>query len=843
MLGVAVRIVVAIVAGFLSCAGQAQIGIAEQAAKRAALAAAAAATGTTAPVSATAPPRPGITEIDPARLPPDGQRAFQLRAAALQMTAVLPDSYPQMEVRADNKVKRQPKGCPLQKHVMGIRWEPGSWTGITSYMGEAVNCVPQGVGTLTWSDGKVWTGEVMDVVTLVRPQQQGKFVLPMPRGLGVMTPLDGKVSTSISRARARQAGDPPICTNCVLLNSFGSNATPDEVYPHLEPLVIFDVTDPRNFFVGLDGQGNGTGSFNLVDGTTFTGDFVNGQPKPGEILTRTSPDGTKLVSSFKDWLPDLGELVILRKPNGDRLSGRILQVQDKSPTGVTYLSGRVEENLKEPDAELGLAAGDYWINHGFRDGKVIRTLIAPIGEALFKGGPQREGCLKPTFLPPDFTTFWPACQPEGRVGANGEPTTAGTVSFSRNSQERILERFDGVGFRFAWITEDAKGNLVRRIFADGFVTDPVLGPVGKAQIDGRGGGFKGEFLGLVPDGPGTCYVPAEKVEEPCFYVNGARTDEIHLARQEAKIAARAAKREADALAAQQAEEQRLLQQAESQAREAQQAAQYAADEAQRAARRAAYDDDDGAPQGNPIMDVMNDLSGKFRAAAVENQQGWDRVNEINAAQQRAADARAAARQAENARIAQANAAAAEQRAAQTRNAQAITAAEIQRRQAEAQQRVAEARQRAIAQQQTQAQSAQSRAATATQTTPSSSSNAGINGSPQTYANAESGFATGSTPVRSNRQSSPVSNSGPSGGSVCSGDADMNDYRRLMGASGIKRVAYERCEGQNYINLKKSRAETARICAPQQAEWDRAVAATRAHPCDAVGKGPRRASSQ
>ena len=385
-----------------------------------------------------------IAEVDPARLPPDGQRALQLRAAALQMTALPPGSYPQMELRADNKVKRQPKGCTPQKHVMGIRWEPGSWTGITSYVGEAVDCVPQGVGTLTWNDGTVWTGEVMDVVTLVRPQQQGKYVLPMPRGLGVMTPLDSKVSTTISRARARQGGDPPICTNCVLLNSFGSNATPQEVYPQLDPLVIFDAADPRNFFVGLDGQGTGTGSFNLADGTVFTGDFVNGQPKPDAILTRVSPDGTRLLASFKDWLPDPEFFSSLSKPNGDEWVGRNAQVRDRSPIGAVHFVGQVEEKLANPDLKNGLPIGNYRMLHDLGDGKIKRTFVAPIGEALFKGGPQRDGCKTPTFLPPDFTTFWPACQPEGRLNPDGKPIPASTVSFSRSSRERILERFGDV---------------------------------------------------------------------------------------------------------------------------------------------------------------------------------------------------------------------------------------------------------------------------------------------------------------------------------------------------------------------------------------------------------------
>lgn len=688
----------AVLAAIVSGSAQAQVGSVEQAAQQAALAAAAAATGTTAPV--TAPARPGIADIDPARLPPDGQRAFQLRAAALQMTALPPESYPQVELRADNKVKRKPKGCSPQKHVVGLQWAPGSWTGIMRYVGEAVDCVPQGVGTVTWSDGRVWTGEVADVVTAVRPQQQGDYMLPMPRGLGIMTPLDPKMSITIARARARAAGDPPICTNCVLLNSFGSNATPNEVYPYIEPLIVFDATNPRNFAVGLDDQGTGTGSLHAADGTIFAGEFVGARPKPGAIVTRTSPDGTTVKATFEGWLFKPNSPVVVTYPNGDVWEGSNAAFTNDNPTGSVYFSGQVDLQLVNGGPAYGLPAGQYRSYHELRNGKVVSIIEAPIGDTLFNGGPQPEGCKSPTFLPPNFVTFWPLCRPDGKADASGRPADVVTRSYSKDLRQILFEYFGSEEYRFHLTTRDASGRIVSFLQANGVVTDPVFGPVGKAHFENVAGGFTGEFVGLVPDGPGTCYVRAEKVEEPCFYVNGARTDEIHQARQDAKIAARAAKREADALAAQQAEEQRLLQQAADEQRKAREAAESAALNDRFTPKR--YDDDD-APQGNPILDVLNDLSGKFRAAAVENQQGWDRVNEINAAQQRAADARAAARQAENARVAQANAAAAEQRAAQARNAQAITAAEIQRRQAEAQARVADARQRAIAEQQAAAQ--------------------------------------------------------------------------------------------------------------------------------------------
>lgn len=652
-----------------------------------------------------------VTVADRSKLPPEAVQALAAYDRVAEQVNAGFDAIPRLVIRAtDDDVSSRSKGCQPGKHLMLASWLPGGK--LAYYFGEAVNCVPQGIGIIGFVNGDTYTGEVTDYGLVLEPAKAGKKrdnIYPVQAGLGIYRTAAQMKSGGgvVGRFQLKNAALLKSCPGCQVINVAGRLVVTEDIAIQGRPFAYFPATGPM-FITGVDGSGTNTPSnagaatATFSDGTTFTGDFVNGVPKPGAVMTRMTPDGVKTVAQLSErFLPKRGADVTVTLPSGDVLRGADASFMDRKPNGPVRFRGAVLERLVGGAPEAGLPPGTYRVFHGVG----TRSPMAPVGETLFAGGPQREGCLTPTFLPPGFTTFWPFCKPAGKTGADGKPVPALTVSFSNDLRQRLIEREgEGGEFRFSWAVADAKGDALRVISANRFASDPVIGPVGKASIRTRDGSFTGEFAGMYPDGPGICTVAGEDGEEPCFYVNGARTDEIHQARQEAKIAARAAKRQADALAAQQAEAQRQQQQAEAQARAAQQAAQYAADEARRAARRAAEEaDDDDAPQGNPIMDALNDLSGKFRAAAVENQRGWDRVNEINAAQQRAAEARAAARQAEAAQIAQANAAAAEARAAQARNAQAVTAAEIQRRQAEAQARVAEARQRAIAQQQAAAQ--------------------------------------------------------------------------------------------------------------------------------------------
>ena len=195
------RIVMAIVAGFLSCAGQAFVvallALPVPLAAQAIL-----------PFEQTAP----VTKADRAKLPPEAAQALEVHDRIVQGAAGALASIPTLIVRAaDNKVIGRSKGCQPDQHMMFADWADGAK--IDYYYGGAVNCVPQGVGVIGNADGSVWIGEITDFGILREPAMLGKkrdSIYPIRTGLGILrTPDQMKNGGGIAVRSTMTNGRPP----------------------------------------------------------------------------------------------------------------------------------------------------------------------------------------------------------------------------------------------------------------------------------------------------------------------------------------------------------------------------------------------------------------------------------------------------------------------------------------------------------------------------------------------------------------------------------------------------------------------------------------------------------
>ncbi len=585
-------------------------------------------------------------------------------------------------VPVKNNILVRPKTCLPEKQTISARWLPLNQNpeeSPESYYGDGVNCAPDGYGMLTYRNGTVWIGEVAEVYHSQYIEKNGSekalkkkqsFIAVVPVGVGILRTRDrkkyggGLIVRSVFKSKADVTQLPmPLQQDPQL-----------KIYAIPKTIVPIGRLYETNYAVGLDHAGNGQGQLFYADGNRLTALFKNAVVAPKAI--------------GRHYLP-----------NGDQRSG---EVAFTGRSGVK-LTGIVEETLRNPDPISKVPAGKYLFFHSRgEDGDWVRELIRPLGETLFAGGPKPAHCLEPSFRPADWVTFWPMCRDKG-TNKQGKSVPAFSVSFSPNGEQAIWEYFgDGAGsqddrekWQFFWQQLDSSGKLVRSVAANMLTTAPVFGPVGFARASDSKGEFAGEFLGLVPNGPGTCRLWEEKGSEPCFYANGVRTDEIHLARQELKALELETKRENERIAAERAAERQRIELV-------QQNHEINLAEARRQAEQAEIDaenaeiDAQNAAQGNPIANVFADLNDKFRVAAEENRRGWEEVDAINAEQRRQAEERAAAARAEQSRQAQVNAEASQARNQQIAQAQAQSAAEAQRRHKEVRARLEAAKQKAAA---------------------------------------------------------------------------------------------------------------------------------------------------
>jgi hypothetical protein len=578
----------------------------------------------------------------------------------------------------NNGFFKRPKTCLPQKQKIVLKWvdyqNALSEEAPIFYIGDAVNCSPQGQGIIVYKNGTAWIGKVTDLIYNRYAAKNGnekaikkdhEFVMIMPIGKGIV-----RTSRALKSSGGQVINSIFQTVPELMSSSWSTNgALLSQALKLKEPLAYLRID---HYTTGLNGSGSGLGNVFLQDGGRISGIFENGQLKDS-----------------------MGKYFL---PNGDERYGRISGMRK---TDVQF-SGVVEETLKQPDVAAKIPPGKYQFFHIRQKGVTTRELIRPLGETLLSGGSKPENCKEPTLRPEGWVTFWPMCRDQ-TVTPEGKTIPASVVTFSPDGAQMIWEYFHNEtsspngkeNFRFFWAQLGPDGNVARSLDAHQLTTSPMLAPVGIARLaDAKGQfEFKGEFLGLIPNGPGTCRLLMEKDEEPCFYANGARTDEIHLARQELKAIELAAKQESERLAAEQAETNRRIEQER-------QNEQIRLAEAQRQARQAEIDaenaeiDAENAARGDPIMNAIQDVGQKFKDAALDQQRRMAEIDRINAEQRRLAAARAnAARQAQG-RSAQANEDARQAQSQQIANAQAMAAAEIQRRQAAATARLETAKQKA-----------------------------------------------------------------------------------------------------------------------------------------------------
>lgn len=451
-------------------------------------------------------------------------------------------------------------------------------------------------GLILYGDGRYWLGEVGGTQASAFPMPSGPGEAAYPNGMRVL----GVASPVLSSDRGRG------------VETFGFSAT---------ERVIFPTGAMRA--ASLNAAGDGQGELRWPDGRVFRGAFKDRKPGQGEL---TFASGASIIGQF---------------------SGAS---EEQPPT----FAGAIDLTLPKPEGAF--PQGSYRVSAAgpLSDYRALLTVNAiPTRETLGRAPPRSPACPAPTLLPEGWIVWSGGC----RGGANPR-----IVVYAPDARSFIDEQ-PRADMPFRLISLRANGEVTRIVRARAFTTDARPAPLGEAELMGARNrmAYRGEFLGQIPNGPGLCATPAAEGggEEPCFYAQGARTDEVHLARREAAQAARelaaaeaAAQREASARAA-----------AQQRAAEARARAQEQADQAQRdyerQMARLADEEEDAAGSGvNPIYEALMEVQGKFAGAAADLQSQRAETD----AMQRRIETQQRARQAEQSRQQ------AEQRAEQARQA-------------------------------------------------------------------------------------------------------------------------------------------------------------------------------
>lgn len=472
-------------------------------------------------------------------------------------------------------------------------------------------------GLILYADGSYWLGEVSGTTTSYLPMPSGPGEAGYPNGLRVL----GVASPALNSDKGRG------------VDSFTFEASERAIF-----------ADGAMRAASLGDNGAGKGEMRWPDGRVFRGEFKNQRPSQGEMLFAS----------------------------GARVTGKF--VGKASPSGIPGLSGNLQLTLAK--AEGAFPAGTYraYAPRTITDYRGLLTADAyPTRETLTRAPPRSPECPTPSVVPEGWVVWSGGC----RGGDNPRIFVfAPDASSFIDEQPKAKPPLELVALR-------QNGEPLRRIQATALTSDTRPTPVGEATLLSADDKlvYRGAFIGQSPNGPGLCATPAAEGggEEPCFYAQGARTDEIHLARREAaeaerqlKLAQAAAQQEANA----RAEAQR---QADAERARAQEQANQAQRDYERRMAQAQEDEEDSGSGVNPIYQAMQELQGKFASAAVDMQNQRAQTDAMRAnieAQYRARQAEQARQQAQrNADVARQNAALNQQ------NADAARRAEIARQEA------------------------------------------------------------------------------------------------------------------------------------------------------------------
>ncbi len=472
-------------------------------------------------------------------------------------------------------------------------------------------------GLILYANGSYWLGEVSGTST--------SPAMPMPSGAGEAgywsgMRILGVASPNIGSDKGRG------------VETFGFSTTERAIF-----------ANGAMRAVSLDASGSGKGEMRWPDGRVFRGDFKNKKPASGALMFAS---GAGVYGKFSS--PTEAEAPTF----SEGVSLMLAKAEGAFPPG-TYR------------AYAPRAVSDYR--------SLLNVNAHPERETLSRAPPRSLECPAPSLVPEGWVVWSGGCR------GGDKPRIRVYAPDARS----LIEEQPGAEWPLT-LASLRDGAVTRVVKAKALTADARPAPVGEAELVGERGRliYRGGFLGQVPDGPGLCGTPAAEGggEEPCFYAQGARTDEIHLARREAAEAERQL-RLAEAAARQQAnaraEAQRRAQQAQAEANRRAYEAQQA--ERRRMAQMEEEEEDDSSSGVNPIYQAMQELQGKYAAAAVDMQNQRAQTD----AMQRNIEAQYRARQAEQARQqAQRNADVARQNAAlNQQNADAARRAEIARQEA------------------------------------------------------------------------------------------------------------------------------------------------------------------
>lgn len=468
-------------------------------------------------------------------------------------------------------------------------------------------------GLILYADGSYWLGEVSGTSTSVLPMPSGPGEAGYRSGMRIL----GVASPSTGSDKGRG------------VETFGFSTTERAIF-----------ANGAMRAVSLDASGSGKGEMRWPDGRVFRGDFKNKKPASGALMFASGAGVYgKFSSQTEAEAPTFGEGVSLM----------LAKAEGAFPPG-TYR------------AYAPRAVSDYR--------SLLNINAHPERETLSRAPPRSPECPAPSLVPEGWVVWSGGCR------GGDKPRIRVYAPDARS----LIEEQPGAEWPLT-LASLRDGAVTRVVKAKALTADARPAPLGEAELLGAGNRvvYRGGFLGQVPDGPGLCGTPAAEGggEEPCFYAQGARTDEIHLARREAAEAERQL-RLAEAAAQQQAnaraEAQRRAQQAQAEANQRAYEAQRA--EQRRLAQMEEEEADDSSSGVNPIYAALQDLQGKYAAAGVDMQNQRAQTD----AMQRNIEAQYRARQAEQARQqAQRNADVARQNAAlNQQNADAARRAEIAR---------------------------------------------------------------------------------------------------------------------------------------------------------------------